>query len=136
MNQKVIQQRFERLGASVVSINESPISTKIFLRVADEKEKWPSFVRNALHASDDAVRIDISKTFMLKEGSVIYLWRVVLATQAADTAEQRLLDIFTTLGEAVTEVRLTGASPRNAFWAHDGRAEAVIQPHFFTGGSR
>jgi hypothetical protein len=37
----------------------------------------------------------------------------------------------------VDEVQLLGVSPRNAFAAKDGRAEALIAPHFAAlGGSQ
>lgn len=138
MNRKAIEKSFARMGAEIVDISTTGASVKIFLRVADEKtSKWPMFIQSALLISEDEPpRMDISKVFVLREGKVIYLWRVVIATGEEELAERRLVEVFSTLAEPVTEVTLTGASPRNAFWAHDGRAEQVIQPHFFAGGSR
>jgi hypothetical protein len=118
----------------MVNAERTPKSVRVFLRVADERDsKWPRFVRTLLQLSDEAVRVDVSKTFFLKEGSVVYLWRLTLATEDEEAAYDRLGECLVSMSDPVTEVRLTGASPRNAFWAGDGRAEAVIAPHFAMG---
>ena len=134
---KQLAPSLRHLGAMVVEVRErSATNVQILLRVGPERAAhWPEFIAELLSTESD-VALDVSKVFFKDAGAVRYLWRVVISGDL----EVGLRDIAAAASSVVgrhsqvDEVQLLGVSPRNAFAAKDGRAEALIAPHFATLG--
>ncbi len=137
---KQLAPSLRHLGAAVVEVRKrSETNTQVLLRVGpDRAAHWPEFIAELL-STDTEVALDVSKVFFKDAGTVKYLWRIVIAGDL----EVGLRDIAAAANSVVgrhsqvDEVQLLGVTPRNAFAAKDGRAEALIAPHFAAlGGSQ